>query len=101
MEKSHTSLNKTPRAERVRTALPVHLDGQRGSTRDVSLSGVYLEMPEGRCVGDELSFVIEYESNGRQIHMHLIGEVVRVERGDGRIGMAVQIKQQNDVTNSK
>ena len=97
MEKSLTSQKKAPRAERVKASFPVTLDGQNGITRDVSVSGVYLEMPKERDVGTHLQFTIEYQNADRPLQMQLEGEVVRVEKADGRIGLAIKILQQQIV----
>jgi hypothetical protein len=82
---------------RHRIALPVTLDGARGSTRDVSASGVFFTLldrsirpPEPR---EHIRFrlTLEHVDPRGPLHLHCEGHVVRVEAEPEAIGVAVSI----------
>ncbi len=79
------------REERVRTALPVHLDRGTGITRDVSASGVFFETDTNYTAGSEISFSIELDSPGGKMMLRCQGQIVRVEHRDGKVGVAAKI----------
>lgn len=80
------------REERVPTDLRVKLgaDGT-GIARDVSPSGLYLEMDESAEPGARITFEIGFDTPGGTLLLSCLGEVVRVERRAGRIGVGVRI----------
>ncbi len=79
------------REERVRTALPVHLDQGTGITRDVSASGVFFETDASYRLGSEISFSIELDGPGGKMMLRCQGQIVRVEQRDGKVGVAAKI----------
>ena len=80
------------REERVPTALPVKLGGEgSGIARDVSPSGLYLEMEASTEPGARITFEIDFDTPGGTLLLSCVGEVVRVDRRGGRIGVGVRI----------
>jgi len=81
------------RAQRFRIAIPVELDEGAGITRDVSLSGVFFETEQSMTPGEQIHLVLVLErvSPGRPVRLQCEGRVVRVDRFDSRIGVAVAI----------
>ena len=78
--------------EREVAALTLHLEeGLRGTTRDVSTSGVYFESDANQAVGSVIDFTIDFDTPSGPLHLKCHGEVVRSERHGGRIGAAVKI----------
>lgn len=74
-------------------ALPVELERGRGITRDVSVSGVYFETDQSFSLGESirLTLVLERVYPGRPVHLQCQGQIVRVERREGKVGVAVAI----------
>lgn len=78
---------------RFQIALPVELEGGKGITRDVSLSGVFFETDQSFSPSEpiQLVLVLEHVHPGRPVRLHCEGRVVRVNRHDGKMGVAVAI----------
>jgi len=70
--------------------LPVELEHGKGWTRDVSASGVYFETDAPPAVGTRIRFamVLPY---GTAVRVECVGEIVRLEAHDGRVGVAATI----------
>jgi hypothetical protein len=81
------------REERVPTALQVRLDGATGVTRDVSASGIFFETEASYAEGSEIAFSVDLETPGGKMVLNCKGAIVRVERGQSRIGVAVRITE--------
>jgi hypothetical protein len=81
------------RAARFRIAIPVELQEGTGTTRDVSLSGIFFETDQFFAPGEQVNLVLvlERSSPGRPIRLQCEGRVVRVIQSDTRIGVAVAI----------
>jgi hypothetical protein len=79
------------RDERIFTALPVKLETATGITRDVSASGVFFETEVTYALGSEISFAVELGTPGGRMVLKCEGEIVRIERRDARVGVAVKI----------
>lgn len=81
------------RMARFQVALPVELDEGKGTTRDVSLSGVFFETDQSFSPAEaiQLALVLEHVHPGRPVRLHCEGRVVRVNREDGKLGVAVAI----------
>jgi hypothetical protein len=84
---------KVTRAPRLKTAFPVRLGGATGITRDISATGVYLEMPIGQQLGDQVDLEIELDTPAGKRKLKLAGKVVRVEQNNDRIGLAIQVTE--------
>ena len=80
------------RGQRIHTALPVFLKNARGTTRDVSASGVYFWTTETNCApGDLISFSVELTRPKGRMMLKCQGDVVRTEPRATEIGVAVNI----------
>ena len=78
--------------ERVQATRPVNLDHGTGITRDISASGVFFETNMDCATGSEIGFSIEIDGPaGRKMMLKCQGLIVRVERRDGKIGVAARI----------
>jgi len=72
--------------------LPVSMqDGGMGKTRDVSATGLYLEMEGTLGSGSVVDLSIELSLDERPIFLTARGQVVRVEIRDGRTGFALRL----------
>jgi hypothetical protein len=78
--------------ERVAMAVPVMLpDGSLGTTRDISASGIYFETDSLPLVSP-LAFTVEFRNDtGAGMALRCRGQVLRVERNNGRVGIAARI----------
>ncbi len=87
--------NNKRSAERFPVALPIQVGEKLGKTRDVSVSGVYFEIDEAFVPGSELllSLDMRYAWPRRAVRLVCRGHVVRVERKDGSLGVAVTIDE--------
>jgi hypothetical protein len=79
--------------ERVSVKHIVSAKNSRGVTRDISASGVFFELDALFVLGDVVDFVIEFGRQGVNFVLKCIGEVVRLENRDGRVGVAVKISR--------
>lgn len=92
-DSAHSSADRR-QAQRFRLALPVELGNSRGQTRDISTSGVFLELDTDPTFssGESVSFTLRlgYADPDHPVHLQCEGVVVRVEPHNGRVGMAVR-----------
>ena len=79
--------------DRVTISFPVCLDDTQCVTRDVSASGVYFESNGTFDIGERVDFVIEFDSPGGKLILKCNGAVVRVEKQNGKVGVAVKIER--------
>jgi hypothetical protein len=80
------------KGQRIHTALPVLLDNAKGTTRDVSASGVYFWVPELVCaLGNLICFSVQLKRPKGTMTLECQGDVVRTECHNGQIGVAVAI----------
>ncbi|MBI3798856.1 MAG: PilZ domain-containing protein [Deltaproteobacteria bacterium] len=79
-------------ARRYRVALPIELEHGTGLTRDISACGVFFATDASFPVGVtiSLSLVLEYADLDGPVRLPCQGEVVRVERYEGNVGVAVR-----------
>ena len=78
------------REERVSASRPVDLGRSQGVTRDVSASGAFFETDASYSVGSEVRFAIDLETPWGPARFDCRGEIVRLERHDGTVGVAVR-----------
>jgi hypothetical protein len=64
-------------AERFRTAMPMRVDGQPGTTHDLSASGLSFRSKRAYAPGTFLDVVIEYLLDGERYPLECQAEVVR------------------------
>lgn len=76
------------RAERFGAAMPVSVDGEAATTRDLSASGLSFLAQRAYGAGERVQVVIEYLLDGHQYPLRCEAEVVRSEPADGgyRVG---------------
>ncbi len=81
------------REKRLRASLPVQLGPAKGVTRDVSTSGAFFETDAHCKVGSPVHFAIRLETPWGPAHFDCEGTIVRVERHDRMMGVAVQFSE--------
>ena len=92
---SRTRKTKIPeRSPRVNCVLPVEVDGADGRIKDLSATGAYLELDDSFELNTEIKFSLDMNTPGGVIKFDLTGEVVRVVKKDGVIGVGVKITNQ-------
>ena len=80
------------REERMSVTRPVRLDRAAGVTRNISASGVFFEAYVDYAIGSKILFAIELDGpQGEKLELITRGEIVRVERRDGKACVAVKI----------
>jgi PilZ domain len=79
------------REERVLVTHTVRLPHSQDVTRDISASGVYFWVDATFSVGETINFVIEFGKLGVNFILKCVGEIVRVENRNGKVGLAVKI----------
>lgn len=79
--------------ERIPVSLPVSMAQADCYTRDVSASGVFFEVNTPLNLGERIDFAIEFDNLGGKLMLKCIGEIIRVENRDGKVGVAVKIVQ--------
>ena len=93
--KQVTNTSERKREERVSAQVPVQVGAARGTTRNISATGILMELDLQPQVGSALEFRIELQTPSGVIQMLCEGEVVRVEdHQNGKQGVAVKILKQ-------
>ncbi len=70
---------------------PVSLEDTKGTTRNISASGVYFVTHSFYMPGNLISFTLEFESPWGILLLKCDGQVIRIEPRDGEVGVAVRI----------
>lgn len=85
------SENRT--ASRHQGKLPVKLKGVKGITRDFSSTGIFFETDRSFSPGQFIEFIIElkYVDPKGPVRVKCLGEIVRVEEYEQKVGVAVTI----------
>lgn len=81
------------RQERLGAALRVKLGTVSGVTRDLSASGVFFETDAAYHRGSRIHFEIDLDTPWGKVVCDCDGRIVRVERRDGSVGIAVQFSE--------
>lgn len=78
---------------RSQVGLPVELEKGSGQTRDLSASGVFFETDESFAPGSPITFslILGQEAAGEPLRIECAGKIVRIERREGKAGIAVAI----------
>jgi hypothetical protein len=80
------------RDPRVKATVPIIVDGRTaGMTKDVSASGVFFETDEDMADGSPIEFTVELESPSGKLVLRCSGQIVRVDRSGGKLGVAAKI----------
>lgn len=66
-------------SDRFVAAMPVQVDGEEGTTRDLSAGGLSFIADHGHEVGARIEVVVEYILDGHHYPLRCQAEVVRVE----------------------
>ncbi|OIP17067.1 MAG: hypothetical protein AUK51_08860 [Comamonadaceae bacterium CG2_30_59_20] len=69
----------------------MEINGSPGVTRNISATGVYFETSAEPASGAKVSFTVDVLVNGESLKMVCSGEVVRVDRKDALVGIAVKL----------
>ena len=78
-------------SERVKAVLPVSIDGIKAITRDVSSSGIFLELESPIEPGKIVEFLVTLDSPTGNLQISCQGEVVRAEEFEQSYGIAAKI----------
>jgi Tfp pilus assembly protein PilZ len=78
------------RGKRVSALLPVEAGGATGIARDVSATGIFFETGAGFSIGSPVNLALDLDTPWGKVMLRCEGKVVRVERRDDTIGVAVQ-----------
>ena len=76
--------------DRFDTELPVEIGGIQGLSRNISASGIYFETEMAQEPGSRVHFTVEVNVRGEKVKLVCEGEVVRVDRKDGTLGIAAK-----------
>lgn len=79
--------------ERIRTVIPVRLSGQTGFTRDISISGCFLQLEAAAMTDCDVCFELDMGMTHGAMTMRCCGQVVRREQEGCLTGIAVKIKE--------
>jgi hypothetical protein len=82
------------RDERISTQFPVSVNGTAGKTRDISASGIFFELDQDTKLGSKIHFSVQLDTPGGLLNMVCEGEVIRLEKRDGKLGVAAKIIRQ-------
>ena len=78
------------REERLDAVMPVQLENALGVTRDISASGMFLEMDATYAVGSTIEVALDLMMPWGKALFRCTGKVIRMERRQKRVGIAVQ-----------
>jgi len=79
---------------RIPIAQPVYLEKARGFTHNLSTSGVFFWLSSGSYnVGEEIRFTLEISRPEGPVMVKCRGLIVRVERYESRLGVAVRFTE--------
>jgi hypothetical protein len=81
------------REERVSAMLSVNVGNAAGIVRDVSASGIFFEIDAAYTLGSSISFAVKLDTPSGFMNLKCLGEIVRIEPRDSRIGVAVKITE--------
>jgi len=81
------------RSPRLDVSIPVRVDGQLGYSKNISATGLYLQIDTGKeyFVGEEIGIEIDLELPSGESVLMSRGEIVRTESFGGRLGIAIKI----------
>ncbi len=81
------------KGKRLGAALAVKVGKTAGVTRDVSASGVFFETDAAYHKGSKIHFEIDLDTPWGKVVCDCRGRIVRVERHDRTVGIAVQFSE--------
>ena len=91
-DQKHTSKNRSPR---VKAEFSVYAsNGLVGRTKDISATGIFLEIDSKQKPGSIISFWVELETPGAKMKLVCEAEVVRIDQEDGKTKLGTKIISQ-------
>jgi hypothetical protein len=79
--------------ERVRTLLPVKMQGETAIARDVSASAIFFETDAKYDVGSPVNLALDLDTPWGKVMLRCAGQIVRVEQRDDTVGVAVKFDE--------
>ena len=79
------------KSDRVKSELPVVIEGVRGVTRDISATGVFLEVDSPLEPGSTVEFLVTLDDPKKELVFSCQGQIVRAEELEGKYGVATKI----------
>ena len=80
------------REKRIPATMPVRIaNAGSGVTRDISASGIFLEMESDTVPGDSIDMTLDFTTPAGKLQFNCQGVIVRVEQSGDRVGIAVKI----------
>jgi hypothetical protein len=79
------------REDRVEATLPVFVNTKQGLTKDINSTGLFFEITEEHSPGSKINLEVEINTSEGLIKLVCQGEVVRVEKKDGKLGVGAKI----------
>ena len=73
--------------------LPVSVGSAAGIARDVSASGIFFEIDAAYTIGSSINFAVKLDTPSGFMNLKCLGEIVRIEPRDSRMGVAVKITE--------
>jgi len=86
-----TKEKKRWREDRVEAKLPVFVNTKLGLTKDINSTGLFFEVTEEHTLGSKINLEVEINTSEGLIKLVCQGEVVRVEKKDGKLGVGAKI----------
>ncbi|MEY3107505.1 MAG: hypothetical protein RIT35_1683 [Pseudomonadota bacterium] len=86
-----TKEKKRWREDRIEASLPVFVNAKTGLTKDINSTGLFFEINEEHTPGSKINLEVEINTNQGLITLICQGEVVRVEKKDGKLGVGAKI----------
>lgn len=84
-------------AERFSAAMPVTVDGQAGTTEDLSSSGLSFISDRSYALGARVEVVIEYLLDGHQYPLRCEAEVMRIDPAPGGFRVGARLLPQSQI----
>lgn len=79
--------------ERVPAALAVNVGDAAGVVRDVSASGIFFEIDANYTLGSPISFAVKLDTPSGFMNLKCLGDIVRIEPRESRVGVGVKIRE--------
>jgi hypothetical protein len=79
------------REDRVEATLPVFVNTKQGLTKDINSTGLFFEITEEYSPGSKINLEVKINTSEGLIKLVCQGEVVRVEKKDGKLGVGAKI----------
>jgi hypothetical protein len=79
------------REDRVEATLPVFVNNKQGLTKDINSTGLFFEINEDYQLGSKIDLEVEINTSGGILKLICQGEVVRLEKKDGKLGVGAKI----------